>query len=172
MKLHLITFTFLIICCLSSNAQNGLEIHIDPKGKPLDIRMPIIKAIAYNFNSELLHKTPKDQPYIISIALAFNEAGKIDTVFFSKNISKRTLETIRPNNELVSKIKSIGLVSKDYKSKIVLFPILFKRMEDKGIDYQSGFLSNYENLWPDFGPFEKRPLILLKPYINSYHKSH
>ncbi|AOM77372.1 hypothetical protein [Pedobacter steynii] len=172
MKLYFITFALLTFSCVLSKAQEIPEIRVEPNAQPLDIRIPIAKAIAHNFNSDLLHKTPKDLPYFISIALAFDEEGKIDTVFFSKNISKRTLETIKPNTDLIRKIKEIGIVYKNYKSKIVLFPILFNRMDDKGINYDSGFLNDYVNLWPDFGQEEKRPLVLLKPYINAYHESH
>ncbi|WP_316838959.1 hypothetical protein [Pedobacter gandavensis] len=172
MKGFPIVFTLLIFNCLLSKGQDITEVNIKPNKKAVDIRLPIMKAMAHNFNSELLHKTPKDLPYFISIALGFDEKGKIDTVFFSKNIPNRTLETIRLNTELIRKIKAIGIVSNDYKSKIAIFPILFNRMDDNGIDYESGFLKDFVNLWPDFGPLEKRPLVLLKPYINSYHESH
>ncbi|MBC8984799.1 hypothetical protein H9X96_03315 [Pedobacter sp. N36a] len=172
MKLYLTICSFLMLNCLFGNAQDSLSINIIPNKKALDIRLPIIKTIGGHLNANLLFKTPKHQAFIISIAIAFDQLGKIDTVYFSKDMSSCILETIKPDRGLVKKIKELRLISKEYSSKIIVFPILFRRQDDQKIDNLTDFLNSFENLWPSFNALEKRPIILLKPFINSYREVH
>lgn len=85
-------------------------------------------------------------------------------------MSSRILETIKPDPELVKKLKELRLISKEYSSKIIVFPILFRRQDDQKIDNLTDFLNSFENLWPSFNALEKRPITLLKPFINSYRE--
>lgn len=172
MKLHLTIYSFLMLNCLFGYAQDSLSINISPNKKALDIRLPIIKTIGGHLNSDLLFKTPKNQAYFISIAVAFDKLGKIDTIYFSKDMSSRIIETIKPDHELIKKLKDLKLISKEYSSKIIIFPILFRRQDDQKIDNMNDFLNSFENLWPNFNALEKRPIILLKPFINSYREVH
>jgi len=143
-------------------------------GKPpkkFDIRVPVMKAIARHLDGDLLHQTPKDYAYIVSLTLSFNKDGKIDTIYFSKDMNKNLLNILKPGSELTRKISDLGLVCPQYKGKLVLFPVIYKRLDDQALKYESQFLAGFENLWPEFGQADqKKEIVFLKPYVNTFTK--
>lgn len=147
-----------------------VDIRITPKEKPLDFRIPIIKVIGFNLNAELLHQTPKDYAHITSIAISFDVKGEIDSVYFSK-IMTPELKNILIPSEMQKKIKDYGLISVDYKNKVILFPIIFIRRSDRKIENRNALLSGYYKMWPELSlKDQEKKLVLLDPYINTFDR--
>ncbi len=117
--------------------------------KEINIKPIIIDALTKHLDKDLLGHTPKDFVYLFSITLSFNEFGKIDSVYFPKSISKNVSEVMKLNAELVRKIKSKNLAYKQYATKLVFIPLMYKRVGNTGINYDSGFLTAIENLLPN-----------------------
>jgi hypothetical protein len=146
-----------------------IHIKLNQTVKPIDIRVPIMNIIARHLDGKLLFKTEKGHSYMMSIAVLFNIEGKIDTVYFSNNMSSDLKAIIRPNSELIQKFRSIGLSYPQYKDKLAIFLVIYKRQEDNVLDYNSQFLNGFDNLWPKFRPKDNnKPIILLKSYLNEF----
>ena len=137
--------------------------------KPLDIREVIMKIIARHSDRNLLYETKKGHSYMMSVAVLFNAKGKIDTVYFSNNMSSDLKKIIRPNSELIQKLRSVGLTFPQYKDKLAMFLVIFKQAGDNVLDYDSQFLNGFNNLWPEFSLKDRnKPIILLKSYLNEF----
>ncbi|MEJ2905137.1 hypothetical protein WAE58_22015 [Pedobacter panaciterrae] len=135
------------------------------------LQIAVIKTIGKHLDSDLLFKTPKGDGYITSISLVFNMKGGIDTVYFAEKMSPQLKKILKPNAELVAKLKKI-LPFPDFNGKIVVYPILFKWGYDATLNYGEHFLNDFEGLWPNLDvKDQKKQIILLRPYINIFHKS-
>lgn len=150
---------------------DSLQTHIklNQPVKPLDIRGPIMNIIARHSDRNLLYETKKGHSYMMSIAVLFNGEGKIDTVYFSNNMSSELKAIIRPNPELIQKFKSLRLTCPQYKGKLAMFLVVFKQEGDNVLAYDNQFLNGFNNLWPEFRPEDSnRPIVFLKSYLNEF----
>jgi hypothetical protein len=146
-----------------------VHIKLNQTVKPLDIRVPIMNIIARHSDRNLLYKTKKGHSYMMSIAVLFNVEGKIDTVYFSNNMSSELKAIIRPNSELIQKFRNLGLTCPQYKDKLAMFLVIFKQEGDNVLEYDSQFLNGFNNLWPEFSPKDRsKPIILLKSYLSEF----
>jgi hypothetical protein len=155
-------FTILLILCFNiCLAQNKII-----SG---DIRYRVSYAITKNIDIGLLSKTPKNFAYLFSVALSFNKNGKIDTAYFSKNIDLTLSKVMGLNSSLVSKIKSMNLEYTNYSSKVVIIPFLWYNQSDYCIDYHTGFLKQFENIFPHLNnEHANKSYIVLDPMINPF----
>ena len=146
------------------------SISINDQKEPDDIlQFAIIKTIGKHLDLKLLLETPEHHSHIMSIAVVINKEGKIDKVYFSEKMSPDFKKIIKPDAELIHKLRDIPLKFPKYKEKIVILPILFKRMQDASLDYESSFLNDFENIWPSFDVKDKnKQIVLLRPYINIF----
>lgn len=147
--------------------KNPAKIEV-PKNNKGDLRSRIEGVITRHKDMKLLEATPRNHVHIISVAVAFDANGKVDTVLFSKKMSRATAAMVRPNAEFTKKVKSYNWTYKEYGSKVVVFPILFIRIGDKNLDYDSGFLTDFESIWPDNRLYGKREVVLLNPFVSQY----
>lgn len=139
-----------------------------------DIRAAVLKIMYATTDRKVYFNSPKDSAYIVSVALSFDHSGRTDTVFFSEKISDHTKKVLGLNSKLVELILEKDFTRFGYRNQVVLFPILFVQHYDKSIKLSPGaFLTDYINLWPNFGSALKyRELVLLEPYINRYGITH
>lgn len=153
---------------LSAEAQAAL---LKPKEKPLDIRMVIGRLINRNYDSKLLLSTPKNYAHIMSVAISFDLNGQADRVYFSRKISEE-LAAILKSRELLSKEITDKLPPfKEYKDRVVLFPIIFYDPYDKELDYKSGFLNHLNGMWPDLNEHDqKKTVVMLDTHLNVFFR--
>ena len=146
------------ICCLAQN-----------KIISGDIRYRVSYAITKNIDIGLLSKTPKNTAYLFSVVLSFNKVGKIDTAYFSKNTDTTLLKVMGLNSNLVDRIKGMNLVYTNYSSKLVIIPFLWYNQSDNSIDYDTGYLKQFENIFPHLDKkYENKSRIILDPMINPF----
>lgn len=146
-----------------------VHIKLNQPVKSLDIRELIMNIIAKHSDRNLLYKTKKGHSYMMSVTVSFNIEGKIDTVYFSNNMSSDLKAIIRPNPELIQKFRSLRFTFPQYKGKLAMFLVIFKQEGDNVLDYDSQFLNGFNNLWPEFSPKDSNtPIILLKSYLNEF----
>lgn len=124
-------------------------------------------------NVNRLFESPKNHAYVFSISLSFNAEGKIDTVYFSDKMSDRLKEIIEPTSaSLSNSLRAIDFKN-EFTGKILLLPIIIKRLEDQEIDNAADFLTEFTALWPKLRIKDKlKQVVFLEPYINIYFKSH
>jgi len=132
-----------------------------------DIRLRISKAITLNTDKELLGKTPKGYVYLFSVTLSFDDAGKIDTVYFPQKIDERINKVMKLSSALVKRIKDQNSVYKIYSSKFVFIPVFYHNMDDDIIDYRSGFLDSFEKMLPNVN-LPTKQWVILKPLIEQF----
>nr|WP_294876357.1 hypothetical protein [uncultured Pedobacter sp.] len=133
------------------------------------LKIGVIKVLGKHLDIKLLLNTPKNISYIMSASVVINMNGEIDTVYFSEKMSDDLKKIIKPGPELISKLKNIPKRFPDFRGKIAVFPILFKRSEDASLDYRSFFETSFEGLWPAFDyKDQKKQIVLLSPYINRF----
>lgn len=146
------------VCC---SAQEKKEIG--------DIRLRVSYALTRNLDRDLLGKTPKNFVYFFSITLSFNDEGKIDTLYFSKELNKNVNDIIMPTESLIKRMKSMNLVYPEYSSKLVFIPIFYHGVDDTSIDYRSGFLKSMENLLPKVNnEMIRKQWVILDPLISPF----
>lgn len=136
-----------------------------------DIKVIVAKVMAQNFDVDRLFCTPKNYVHIMSVAVSFNSNGKADTVYFSKKLSQELSAILKSPQSLSKKMKDTIPAFNEYKNKVIMFPILIMNLDDRVLDYNSGFLKNIENIWPELNEKDrKKPLIMLETYINRFFK--
>lgn len=137
--------------------------------KQVDIRQVITSIIIKNIDRGKYDTTPENTAYLFSVMLSFNELGRVDTVFFSKNSDKQLVDVMRLDENLVKRIKSANIEYQNYSSKLVLIPLFFYNSKEDGVNYYSGFLKSLENLFPDFKKNPpKKPIVILDPLLNPF----
>lgn len=139
-----------------------------------DIRYMLTHLITKNAEKRTaLADGPENYAYFFSITLSFDDAGKIDNVYFSKNRPKNVTDLLSLNESLIKKIKEQNLVFRQYASKLVLIPFFYHGHYAKTLDYSSGFLKSIENLLPvvDY-PMSKKSWIILDTMVNTFAVVH
>ena len=112
--------------------------------------------------------TPTNHMYVFTISLSFNAAGKVDTVYFSDPMSENLKQIINTDQDLTSSFNTIDF-KKEFANKLVIFPIVFKRIEDWHIVNTEEFLNGFVQLWPKLKSKDKlKQVVFLKPLINRY----
>jgi hypothetical protein len=109
--------------------------------------------------------TKKNFAHFFAIALSFDAAGKIDTLYYSSKLNPETKKIYALDSSLLKRIKTYNLNFKEYASKTVLFSYYCYNITDNSIDYENGFLNSVGNLIPE-AVYEK-PVILLKPIVDA-----
>lgn len=123
-------------------------------------------------NIDRLFESPKNHAYVFSISLSFNSEGEIDTVYFSNKMSNNLKEIIKPSESLSDSLRTIDFKNQ-FTGKILLLPIIIKRLEDREIDNAPDFLTEFTAFWPNFKIEDKsKQVVFLEPFINRYFKSH
>lgn len=117
--------------------------------------------------SNKIYDTPQNFVHIYSLAISFNEAGLIDTLYFPDKINPETKEIFQLDNRKVKAFKAIKITFKEYANKIVIIPMFHYNMKDSVMDYKSKFLVDYENLFPKIDTLLK-PIILHQPIAQGF----
>lgn len=169
------TILFLIMLMLSASFVKGqtpisspAEVYIVPSTPVLDHRLPIIKVLGRHMKRQLF-EAPKNHAYVFSISLAFDAAGKVDTIYFSDHMSKALEGIIERGPGLLNDLKAIAFKGK-FNNKILLLPIVIKRYDAEQIDNSVDFLNELSAIWPKFMNTDNtKTLVLLEPFINYYY---
>jgi len=133
------------------------------------LKIVVMKVLGKHMDFNLLKDIPKNYVYIMSASIVLDSDGKIDTIYFPIKMSEDLKKIIKPGADLIKKLKNIPVKFTDFKGKIAVFPILYKRMEDVSLDYHSAFINSFENLWPVFEyKDQKKQIVLLPPYVNYF----
>lgn len=157
----LIFFLFTYQFCLAQEKRTG------------NVDAMINYLISKNLNKDSLMATPEGMAYFFSVSVLFNAEGKVDTVFYSKNLDKKVTAVMGLNASLIRKIKEQDVTYRKYASKVVLVPILFYRYTDDKITYRSGIIKAIQNLLPNDEPILWfKPWVILDPVVNPFMKTH
>lgn len=160
--------SIIFILTLNANVIKAQIITSESRSGPIDYRVPIIKLIGELSNTDSLMATPTNHMYVFTISLSFNAAGKVDTVYFSDPMSENLKKIINTDQDLTSAFNSIEF-TKEFANKLVILPIVFRRIEDWRIINTDEFLSGFVKLWPKLKVEDKlKPVVFLKPVINRY----
>lgn len=173
MKKVLILLLFVTNVCLAQE-----DIFNDPppdftkeRARKRDVRYQLTSLIIANAkNRSALIEGPHNYAYFFSITLSFDNSGKVEEVYFSKNRPPLVTDLLSLNVNLVKKIKEANIEYKQYASKLVLIPFFYYRMDAKVLDYKSGFLRSIENILPvvDYKN-SKKSWVILDTMVNPFH---
>lgn len=127
--------------------------------------MFISSCIVKGTKGDAYENTKKNFAHFFAIALSFDAAGKIDTLYYSSKLNPETKKIYALDSSLLKRIKTYNLNFKEYTSKLVLFSYYCYNSTDDSVDYENGFLNSVGNLIPE-AVYEK-PLIVLKPIVDT-----
>lgn len=127
--------------------------------------MFISSCIVKGTKGDAYENTKKNFAHFFAIALSFDAAGKIDTLYYSRKLNPETKKIYALDSSLLKRIKTYDLNFKEYTSKLVLFSYYCYNSTDDSVDYENGFLNSVGNLIPE-AVYEK-PLIVLKPIVDT-----
>nr|WP_068892362.1 hypothetical protein [Pedobacter panaciterrae] len=171
------TFIFLLITSIAHFGYSQNLDSITPSGSIVKmqksqndiLKIAVIKVLGKHMDFDLLKDLPKNYVHVISASIVIDSGGRIDMVYFPERMSDDLKKIIKPGAELISKLKKIQIKFTEFRGKIAVFPILYKRIEDTSLDYKSSFLNDFENLWPVFDyKDQKKQIVLLSPYLNGF----
>jgi len=170
-----IIFTVCFLLCLlsisfsqESNSVESSSILITFPKQKKDIRVLVLKRLDKYINSKELFSRQKNNVFLFSIGLSVDSLGNVDDIFFSDSVTKNKTKIIVVNEHLIADFKKMHLDDFDYRSKILVLPILFKRPDDDKISNLNEFLSSFSSLWPVIKISNKHRVILLDPFINIF----
>ena len=144
-------------------------IRITEEGKKLDIRIPIMKAIASSWNGDGLEKINKDALHIMSVGVSFNDKGGVDSVYLSKNLSVEIQQVLKPGKSVTNAVREMLKPLKIYKNLVVVFPVLIFDGKDDKVDSKQIKLAEFTGIWPKFNADDiKKPVVLLDPFFNGF----
>jgi len=119
-------------------------------------------------NLDRLNETPSEHVYIFSITLSFNAAGKVDTVYFSDNMTENLKQIVNADQDMTKAANLIDF-KKEYANKLVILPIILKRARGWRINNQDEFINGIVTMWPKLKLAHKlKPVVFLDPYVNYY----
>jgi hypothetical protein len=133
-----------------------------------DVRIGIIKMLGRNLNKVKLFEIPKNNSFLFSISISVNSSGEIEAVDFSPEMSNKVRTVLNINDKLIESLKKIVIKDKKYLNKVLVLPIIFKRITDESILNLNEFLTDYDNLWPPAKSHVDKQIIFLKPFINNF----
>lgn len=100
---------------------------------------------------------------ITSIAINIGKGGKVNAVYFPKNIPEKMskwYETASIANG-IKEIEPIKLIR--FEGKTLLFTVIFTKFESEHIVPLSNLMNNMPIIWPDFIVENETEVIVLKP---------
>ncbi len=172
MKKILLLLLFIAnFCSAQENPVNEGPLGIGKEDKKKDdIRNKLTYLISRNGTDKYaLINGPQNYAYFFSITLSFDDSGKVDAVYFSKNRPQNLDSFLGSNISLQEKIKGLDLTYKQYASKLVLIPFFYYRLGDNTLDYKSGFLKSIEGLLPEVGyQMSKKSWVVLDTMTNTF----
>lgn len=139
------------------------------KKSEVDVRTPIMKAIASSMNADEMSKINKNALHIMSVGVSFNDQGVVDTVYLSKMLSPEIFQILKPGAHLTKKVRQglKGLAT--FKSKVVVFPVIIFNNKSDHVDHMQTMLKEFLGIWPELNVDDKKkPLILLDPFLNGF----
>lgn len=117
-------------------------------------------------SDEVKQLTKKNVAHFYTIAFEFDKTGKIDTLYFSKNLNAKTKQLYGLDNLLLKRIKKYDFHYVEYSSQIVLILFYHYNSTDECVDYKNGFLNSFEDLLPEV--IKNKPVIIRKPIVNAH----
>ncbi len=126
----------------------------------------VLDYYCYKTTSDKLYDTPKNFVHVYSLAISFNEKGLIDTLYFSEKVNQNTKEIFQLDNRKVKTFKSIKIPFEEYANKIVVIPMYHFNAKDSMVDYESKFLKDLENIFPEINSSKR--IILHQPIVQDF----
>ena len=139
--------------------------------KAPNLRLKIAKAIAQHSDKALLGQTPAGFAYLFSVTLSFDHQGKIDSVYFPRQISENVKKVMKPDAALARRIKDQESTYKIYADKFVFIPVFYHNSADDTLDYRSGFIGAFKNLLPEINTSANKQWIILDPLTEQFSPS-
>jgi hypothetical protein len=157
---------FILILTLNTNLSKSQNI-TDPSEIP-NYRKGIVTILGKHMNLDKLNETPSEHVYIFSITLSFNAAGKVDTVYFSDNMTENLKQIVNADQDMTKAANLIDF-KKEFANKLVILPVILKRAGDWRINNQDEFIKGITTIWPKLKSKDKlKPAVFLDPYVNYY----
>ncbi|MGY4383575.1 hypothetical protein ACVWYN_000594 [Pedobacter sp. UYP24] len=108
---------------------------------------------------------PKNAAFITSISISVGRTGLVDSVYFPNHI-EQGMKTFYSTNRIAIGIRKMGAATfSQYKSKILVVPLLFMKSSDDVISKDYGLLNSFATLWPDFIIQDGKGIILIPPIL-------
>lgn len=117
-------------------------------------------------SDEVKQTTKKNTANFYAIAFRFDKTGKIDTLYFSKNLDAKTKQLYGLNSLLLERLKKYDFHYTEYSSQTVLIPFYHYNSTDECIEYKNGFLNSFEDLLPE--AIKNIPVIIRNPIVNAH----
>lgn len=149
-----VSILLLILVCISVFGQHK------PK-----LELFINTYISKNINDDVYLNAKKGTTYFYALAFSFDQKGQIDTLYYSAKLSSTIKHLFKVSN-LLKDIKAKKVQYKEYAGRTIVIPFYHYNASDNFVDYDSGFLTNLENMMPE--TIYNKPVIIFKPIINPY----
>ena len=134
----------------------------------IDIRIAISKEIAQHTNWTPVFQKHKTFAYLFAIAVSYDGAGKVDTVYFTQKMSDELNAVLRPKALTLFLMKSKYLPNQ-YKDKVVMYPVIYKYPANLTVAFDQTWQNSWVNLWPILSEKHRNKyLVLLQPYENDF----
>ncbi|QDW23737.1 hypothetical protein [Pedobacter sp. KBS0701] len=123
----------------------------------------VIEHYLFKSTSDRLFDAQKNQAYIYSMGISFNDKGLIDTLYFSDKIDSVVRDIFMLDDRKVKLFKSITIPFKEYANRIVVLTLYHYNSEDGMLDYGFGLLRQVEKLYPIIN--SSKPIVLHQPIV-------
>jgi len=158
MKSYVILFLIFFTAYFESHAQsNG------------DIRNVMAKEISRHTGWTSALDKRKPFAYFFALAVSYNDQGQIDTVYFTENLREDFQAILKPK-ELSVYLMNSKVLQGFYKSKVVMYPLIYRYQPDMIIPFDDLAMRDWLKLWPIFNVRDRtRQLVMLQPYHNTFY---
>jgi hypothetical protein len=125
----------------------------------------LINTLSRHIDEAFMKTIPQDAFFPVCLALSIDKEGKITNVYTSLSLSATIKRFLKPGIPLLQAMQKTTQVYGQYRSKTIIFPIMFIKADASTIATNKEFVNNLENIWPDFPSDSSRPVVLIKPYV-------
>lgn len=163
-------FLMIFTCTITTNAQ---VINIEDTAPPVievdrsedRFSQALINALSRHIDEDFMKTLPQNAFFPVCLALSIDKEGKITNVSTSLNLSATIKRFLKPGLPLLNAMQKTTQVYGQYRSKTIIFPVMFIKADASSFAYNQEFLNNLKNIWPDFTSDPSRPVVLIKPYV-------
>jgi len=136
---------------------------------PIDIRLAISKEIGNYVNWHPILDKRKAFAYFFAIAVSYDKDGNVDTAYFTDKLETELRVVLNPKL-LARKLMESRYLPRQYKNKIVMYPVLYKYAPDLTVPFNENLKQSWLNLWPVLAErHRKKELVLLQPFEHTFY---
>lgn len=171
-KKRFVTTAFLVIIAgvITTNAQVANTEDAAPPVIEVDrsedrFSQALISALSRHIDEAFMKTLPQNVFFPVCLAVSIDKEGKITNVYTSLSLSVTIKRFLKPGIPLLQAMQKTAHVYGQYRSKTIIFPIMFIKADSMSIAYNQELLNNLQNIWPDYPSDSSRPVVLIKPFV-------